>query len=136
MRWNADFSQKTNDPTDFRPGLTSQIGQKQMTQTVQFSEYGGTDVLKVVDTLPLTAGPGQVRLAVRAAGINPVDWKMLQGQMREMIPLTLPSGLGSDVAGVVSQVGAGVTRSRWATKFSAAHSRPPFLRSCSRTRQT
>jgi NADPH:quinone reductase-like Zn-dependent oxidoreductase len=80
-----------------------------MPQTVQFLEYGGTDVLKVVDTLPLTAGPGQVRLAMRAAGINPVDWKMLQGQMREVIPLTLPAGLGSDVSGVVSQVGAGVT---------------------------
>ena len=65
-----------------------------MTRTVQFSEYGGTDVLKVVDTRPLTAGPGQVRLAMRAAGINPVDWKMMQGQMREMIPLTLPVGPG------------------------------------------
>jgi NADPH:quinone reductase-like Zn-dependent oxidoreductase len=85
------------------------MGQKQMTRTVQFSEYGGTDGLKVVDTRPLTAGPGQVRLAMRAAGINPVDWKMMQGQMREMIPLALPAGLGSDVAGVVSQVGDGVT---------------------------
>jgi NADPH:quinone reductase-like Zn-dependent oxidoreductase len=91
------------------PVLTSQMGQKQMTRTVQFSEYGGTDGLKVVDTRPLTAGPGQVRLAMRAAGINPVDWKTMQGQMREVIPLTLPTGLGSDVAGVVSEVGAGVT---------------------------
>ena len=80
-----------------------------MTRSVQFSEYGGTDVLKMVNTRPLTAGPGQVRLALRAAGINPVDWKTMQGHMREVIPLTLPAGLGSDVAGVVSQVGAGVT---------------------------
>jgi NADPH:quinone reductase-like Zn-dependent oxidoreductase len=77
-----------------------------MTRSVQFSEFGGTDVVKVVDTLPLTAGPGQVRLEMRAAGIKPVDWKTMQGHMREVIPLTLPAGLGSDVAGVVSEVGA------------------------------
>jgi NADPH:quinone reductase-like Zn-dependent oxidoreductase len=80
-----------------------------MTRTLQFSEYGGTDVLSVVDAPPLMAGPGQVRLAVRAAGINPIDWKMMQGLMRQVIPLTLPSGLGSDVAGVVDQVDTGVT---------------------------
>jgi NADPH:quinone reductase-like Zn-dependent oxidoreductase len=76
---------------------------------VQFAEYGGSDVLSVVDAPPLMAGPGQVRLAMRAAGINPIDWKMMQGLMRQVIPLTLPSGLGSDVAGVVDQVGTGVT---------------------------
>ena len=80
-----------------------------MAPTVQFSEYGGTDVLAVVDAPALTAGPGQVRIEVRAAGINPIDWKIMRGFMREMIPLTLPAGLGSDVAGVVDQVGAGVT---------------------------
>jgi NADPH:quinone reductase-like Zn-dependent oxidoreductase len=80
-----------------------------MTRTVQFSEYGGTDVLSVADAPSLTASPGQVRLAMRAAGVNPIDWKMMQGLMREEIPLALPAGLGSDVAGVVDQVGAGVT---------------------------
>ena len=80
-----------------------------MARTVQFSEYGGTDLLAAVDAPALTAGPGQVRIAVRAAGINPIDWKIMRGFMREMIPLTLPAGLGSDVAGVVDQVGTGVT---------------------------
>ncbi len=80
-----------------------------MARTVQFSEYGGTDVLAAVDAPELTAGPGQVRIVVRAAGINPIDWKIMRGFMREMIPLTLPAGLGSDVAGVVDQVGTGVT---------------------------
>jgi NADPH:quinone reductase-like Zn-dependent oxidoreductase len=80
-----------------------------MARTVQFSEYGGTDVLAAVDAPALTAGPGQVRIEVRAAGINPIDWKIMRGFMREMIPLTLPAGLGSDVAGVVDQVGTGVT---------------------------
>src|SRR6478609_4482436 len=77
----------------------------EMARTVQFSEYGGTDVLAAVDAPALTAGPGQVRIEVRAAGINPIDWKIMRGFMREMIPLTLSAGLGSDVAGVVDQVG-------------------------------
>lgn len=76
---------------------------------VQFSEYGDTDVLRVVDVPALSPGPGQVRIAVHAAGINPIDWKTMQGHMREALPLTLPAGLGTDVAGVVDQVGAGVT---------------------------
>ncbi|WP_406327022.1 NADP-dependent oxidoreductase [Streptomyces sp. NBC_00203] len=80
-----------------------------MSLAVQFSEYGGTDVLRVVDVPPPTAGPGQVRLAVRAAGVNPIDWKILHGYMSQVMPLDLPGGLGSDVAGVVDQVGEGVT---------------------------
>ena len=80
-----------------------------MSRAVQFSEYGGTEVLRVVDVEPPTAAPGQVRLAVRAAGVNPVDWKILAGFMREAMPIQLPAGLGRDVAGVVDQVGAGVT---------------------------
>jgi NADPH:quinone reductase-like Zn-dependent oxidoreductase len=81
-----------------------------MARTVQFSEYGGTDVLRVVDVPDLSAGPGQVRVAVRAAGINPIDSKILHGFMAELMPLTLPAGLGSDLAGVVDEVGAGVTK--------------------------
>lgn len=80
-----------------------------MSLAVQFSEYGATDMLRVVDVPPLTAGPGQVRLAVRAAGVNPIDWKILHGYMRQVMPLDLPGGLGSDVAGLVDQVGEGVT---------------------------
>ncbi|MFG2886260.1 NADP-dependent oxidoreductase [Streptomyces sp. NPDC048297] len=80
-----------------------------MSLAVQFSEYGRTDVLRVVDVPPPTAGPGQVRLAVRAAGVNPIDWKILHGYMRQVMPLDLPGGLGSDVAGVVDQVGEGVS---------------------------
>jgi NADPH:quinone reductase-like Zn-dependent oxidoreductase len=76
---------------------------------VQFSEYGTSDVLKVVDVAPPVAGPGQLRLAVRAAGVNPVDGKIMRGLMREVIPPDFPAGLGSDVAGVVDQIGSGVT---------------------------
>ncbi|GAB2787974.1 NADP-dependent oxidoreductase [Streptomyces chlorus] len=80
-----------------------------MSRAVQFSEYGTPGVLRIVDVPPLTAGPGQVRLAVRAAGVNPIDWKILHGFMRQVMPVDFPGGLGSDVAGVVDQVGEGVT---------------------------
>jgi len=80
-----------------------------MSLAAQFSEYGTPEVLQVVDVVPPDAGPGQVRLSVRAAGVNPVDWKILQGLMQEQFPLQLPAGLGNDVAGVVDQVGAGVS---------------------------
>jgi NADPH:quinone reductase-like Zn-dependent oxidoreductase len=80
-----------------------------MSLAVRFSEYGSVETLRVVDVPPPVAGPGQVRLAVRAAGVNPADWKILQGQLSQQFPLDLPAGLGSDVAGVVDQVGEGVT---------------------------
>jgi NADPH:quinone reductase-like Zn-dependent oxidoreductase len=80
-----------------------------MSLAVQFSEYGTSEVLQVVDVAPADAGPGQVRISVRAAGVNPVDWKILQGFMRDQFPVQFPAGLGNDVAGVVDQVGPGVT---------------------------
>ena len=69
--------------------------------SVQFSEYGNTDVLRMVEVPALSPDPGQVSVAVRAAGINPIDWKTMQGRMREEFTLTLPAGLGTDLAGVV-----------------------------------
>lgn len=79
-----------------------------MPQAVQFSEYGTSEVLKIAEVEPPIPGAGQVRLAVRAAGVNPIEWKILQGLMRELMPLEFPTGLGSDVAGVVEQIGPGV----------------------------
>ncbi|MDN3358685.1 NADP-dependent oxidoreductase [Actinomadura sp. DC4] len=75
-------------------------------KAVQFAEYGGPDVLRLVDVEPPHPGPGQIRIAVRAAGVNGIDWKLRTGNMpgrRE-----LPSGTGVDAAGVVDEVGAGV----------------------------
>ncbi len=94
--------------------------------SVQFSEYGDTNVLRVVDVPALNPDPGQVRIAVRAAGINPIDWKTMQGAMREQLSLTLPAGLGTDVAGVVDQVGVGVTEFRVGDAVMGASLTPSF----------
>ncbi|WP_328759609.1 MULTISPECIES: NADP-dependent oxidoreductase [Streptomyces] len=100
-----------------------------MSLTVQFSEYGSTDVLSVVDVPPPTPGPGQVRLVVRAAGVNPIDWKILRGYMSQVMPLDLPAGLGSDVAGVVDQVGAGVTAFEVGDEVLGASITPSYAQS-------
>jgi NADPH:quinone reductase-like Zn-dependent oxidoreductase len=78
-------------------------------KAVQFSEYGDPDVLHVADVEEPHASRGQIRIAVKAAGVNPIDWKIRSGAMREVMPLDLPSVPGSDVAGVVDEVGDGVT---------------------------
>ena len=49
---------------------------------VSFAEFGGPDVLRLVDAEEPHAGPGQLRIAVRAAGVNPVDWRIREGQFQ------------------------------------------------------
>jgi NADPH:quinone reductase-like Zn-dependent oxidoreductase len=78
-------------------------------KAVRFSEYGGPDVLHVDEVDEPHAGPGQVRVAVRGAGVNPIDWKIRSGAMAEMMPVELPRIPGSDVSGVVDEVADGVT---------------------------
>jgi NADPH:quinone reductase-like Zn-dependent oxidoreductase len=76
-------------------------------KAVQFSEYGEPEVLHVAEVEAPHAGPGQIRVAVRAAGVNPIDWKVRKGMMADG-PLARPVTPGSDVAGVVDEVGDGV----------------------------
>ncbi|WP_424860264.1 NADP-dependent oxidoreductase [Streptomyces sp. MMS24-I29] len=75
---------------------------------VSFAEFGGPDVLHLVDAEEPHVGPGQIRIAVRAAGVNPVDWRIREGQKLGAHPIELPSGVGLDAAGVVDEVGEGV----------------------------
>jgi NADPH:quinone reductase-like Zn-dependent oxidoreductase len=78
-------------------------------KAMRFADYGGPEVLRLVDVDPPHAGPGEVRIAVRAAGVNALDWKIRAGHMRDAVPLTLPAGNGKDASGVVDEVGPGVT---------------------------
>jgi NADPH:quinone reductase-like Zn-dependent oxidoreductase len=74
-----------------------------------FEEFGGPEVLQVKDVKEPQAGPGEVRVAVKAAGVNPMDYKVRHGWFNEMMPTTFPAIPGAEVAGVVDQVGDGVT---------------------------
>ncbi|HYK69667.1 MAG TPA: NADP-dependent oxidoreductase [Streptosporangiaceae bacterium] len=75
---------------------------------MRFSEYGGVDVLDVVEVPVPEPGPGQVLVQVRAAGINPGEGKIRQGLLHTRWPATFPSGEGSDLAGIVTKAGNGV----------------------------
>jgi NADPH:quinone reductase-like Zn-dependent oxidoreductase len=78
-----------------------------MSRAVRFDEYGGVDVLKVVDVATPVPGPGQLLIRVKAAGINPGEAKIREGLLHERFPATFPSGQGSDLAGVVEEAGDG-----------------------------
>jgi NADPH:quinone reductase-like Zn-dependent oxidoreductase len=77
-------------------------------KAVQFDEYGGPDVLKVVDVEEPHARPGQIRIAVHAAGVNAFDWKLRSGALASVVPLSLPAKVGVEASGVVDEVGDGV----------------------------
>jgi NADPH:quinone reductase-like Zn-dependent oxidoreductase len=79
-----------------------------MPQAVRFDQYGGPDVLHVVDVEPREPGDGEVVVRVKAAGINPGEAAIREGRMSERWPATFPSGQGSDFAGAIAEVGAGV----------------------------
>ncbi|MBB5912539.1 NADPH:quinone reductase-like Zn-dependent oxidoreductase [Nocardia transvalensis] len=75
---------------------------------VSFAEFGGPEVLRLEDAEEPHASPGQVRIAVRAAGVNPVDWRIREGQILAAHPIELPAGVGQDASGVVDEIGDGV----------------------------
>ncbi|MFJ2439941.1 MULTISPECIES: NADP-dependent oxidoreductase [unclassified Streptomyces] len=74
-------------------------------KAARFSEFGGPEVLRIVELPDPHPGPGQVRIAVRAAGLNASDWKKRRGLMDEELPQTL----GYEAAGVVDEVGEGAS---------------------------
>ncbi len=74
-------------------------------KAVQFKRFGGPEVLEIVDLPDPHPGPGQVRIAVRAAGVNASDWKKRQGLMDQELPQTM----GYEAAGIVDELGAGAT---------------------------
>jgi NADPH:quinone reductase-like Zn-dependent oxidoreductase len=78
-------------------------------KAVRFDEYGGVEVLKVVDVPRPAPAAGQVLVQVKAAGINPGEAKIRAGVLRARWPATFPSGQGSDLAGIVAETGPGVT---------------------------
>jgi NADPH:quinone reductase-like Zn-dependent oxidoreductase len=77
-------------------------------RAVRFDHYGGHEVLQVTEVPLPVPSPGQVVVAVKAAGINPGEAAIREGRLHDRFPATFPSGQGSDLAGVVIEVGDGV----------------------------
>ena len=78
-------------------------------KAVRIQNYGDIDTLNYEDVPMPEPGPTDVRVAVHAAAVNPVDWKIRAGYLAEMIPYQLPLTLGWDVSGVVEKLGTEVT---------------------------
>ncbi|MFC9627144.1 NADP-dependent oxidoreductase [Streptomyces sp. NPDC056930] len=76
---------------------------------VQYHRYGGSEVLCVEEVEEPHAGPGQVRIAVRATGVTPADWYLRSGMLRDIATVDFPHIPGVDAAGIVDEVGEGVT---------------------------
>jgi NADPH:quinone reductase-like Zn-dependent oxidoreductase len=79
-----------------------------MAKAVRYDEFGGIDVLRVDEVERPVPGDGQVLVQVKAAGINPSEAAIRMGAVADMFPSTFPSGQGSDLAGVIEEVGASV----------------------------
>ena len=81
-----------------------------MSRAVIYEAFGGPEVLQVREVAEPHAGPGEVRVRVTAAGLNPMDWLIpSRPEAAARFGLTLPSGFGYDFAGVVDEVGGGAT---------------------------
>lgn len=81
-------------------------------KSAQFKRYGGSDVIEINQITPMPIlNAGNVLVEIKAAGINPIDWKIREGYMQQMIKLQFPSTLGMDFSGVIKQVGEKVTSS-------------------------
>src|SRR5919197_4875884 len=78
-------------------------------RALQYTAYGGPEVLEWAEAPDPHAGAGQLRIAVRAASVNPGDWKAFSGAMSGGEPMAGTGYLGTDAAGVVDEVGQGVT---------------------------
>jgi alcohol dehydrogenase len=81
-------------------------------KSVQINEYGGSEIIKVnQSSSEPTVSTGKVLVTIKAAGVNPADWKIREGYFQQMAPLQFPSTLGMDFSGVIKQVGVGVSSS-------------------------
>jgi len=79
-----------------------------MPKVYGFTGYGGSEVQEFWDQPKPDPGPGELLVAVRAAGVNPADWKIRQGHLKDQLHLEVPAVLGGEAAGVVEAVGQDV----------------------------
>jgi alcohol dehydrogenase len=79
-------------------------------KSAQINKYGSSEVIEINQSTPEpTISPGKVLVTIKAAGVNPADWKIREGEFQQMFPLQFPSTLGNDFSGVIKQVGEGVS---------------------------
>ena len=80
-----------------------------MSKAVRFDHYGNVDVLKVVEVEKPSPSPGRILVRVITAGTNPGEIAIREGKLDKQFPATFPSGEGTDFAGIVAELGEGIT---------------------------
>ncbi|MCK9902635.1 NADPH:quinone reductase [Parafrankia colletiae] len=78
-------------------------------KAIVYEEYGGPEVLRLAEVEEPHAAPGQVRLKIVAVGVNPIDYQIRRGWLQQVFPVTFPAVPGTEAAGIVDEVGEGVT---------------------------
>ena len=80
-------------------------------KSAQIRRYGGSEVVEINQSTPAPSdpSPGKVLVRIKAAGVNPADWKIREGYMQQMMPLQFPSTLGMDFSGIIERVGEGIS---------------------------
>lgn len=89
-------------------------------RALRLQAYGAPETLTVDQVAVSEPGPGEVLVAVKAAAVNGIDWKIREGYLRERFKLTLPATLGIEFAGVVLRIGHGVTNVKAGDRVMAA----------------
>src|SRR5712672_64055 len=105
---------RTIEAISKRPGATSEkksaSATSQTMKAIRIHNYGGPEVLQYEDAPRPKPQAGEVLIRVHAAGVNPIDWKVRQGHMKDFWPHKFPLILGWDLSGVVEELGRGVSR--------------------------
>lgn len=79
-------------------------------KAAQINKYGGEAVAEINQDAPKPqVSSGKILVAVHAAGVNPIDWKIREGYLSKMVPLKFPATLGGDFSGLVIELGEGVS---------------------------
>ena len=105
---------RTTDAIIKHTGATSEkrsaSATSQTMKAIRIHKYGGPEVLQYEDAPRPKPQAGEVLVRVKAAGVNPIDWKVREGHMKDFWPHKFPLILGWDLSGVVEEVGPGVSR--------------------------
>src|SRR5712691_6144639 len=81
-------------------------------KSIQINRYGGSDVIEVKNSASApNVSSGKILVNVKAAGVNPADWKIREGYFQQMAPLQFPTTLGADFSGIIKQLGEGASNS-------------------------
>jgi NADPH:quinone reductase-like Zn-dependent oxidoreductase len=79
-------------------------------KSAQISRYGSSEVIEINQNTPSPIiSPSKVLVELKAAGINPIDWKIREGYMKQVISLQFPSILGMDFSGIIKQIGEDIS---------------------------